>query len=242
MRIALLGGAGRMGQAIKALADCDDFAGPTTGTVEGTDVLIDFSSPEGTVEAARYCQSKELPLVTGTTGLDDGQQAVIRDAAETIPVVQSGNMSLGVTLLRRLVAEASAALPDFDIEILETHHRHKKDSPSGTALLLGEAAARARGTALSEKARFARHGRHDQRHADEIGFAVRRGGGVYGEHEVAFMSEGETVTLGHQALSRDAFARGALTAARWIIGRPPGLYTMDDVLGFSAAADTADAG
>ena len=231
MRIALLGGAGRMGQAIKELADCDDFAGPTTGTAADTDVLIDFSSPEGTVEAVLYCQGKELPLVTGTTGLDDEQQKIVRQASRVIPIVQSGNMSLGVTLLRRLVAEASTALPGFDIEILETHHRHKKDSPSGTALLLGEAAARARGTTLSERAKFSRHGREEKRHPEEIGFAVRRGGGVYGEHEVSFMSEGETVTLGHQALSRDAFARGALTAARWVIGKPPGLYGMDDVLG-----------
>lgn len=220
-----------MGQAIKELAECDDFAGPATGTAADTEVLIDFSSPAGTVEAALYCQKKGLPLVTGTTGLDDDQQAVLRDASAQIAIVQSGNMSLGITLLRQLVAQASEALESFDIEILETHHRHKKDSPSGTALLLGEAAARARGASLSQRAKFGRHGREDTRHPDEIGFAVRRGGGVYGEHDVSFMSEGETVTLSHQALSRDAFARGALTAARWVIGQQPGLYGMDDVLG-----------
>ncbi|MEM9840015.1 MAG: 4-hydroxy-tetrahydrodipicolinate reductase [Pseudomonadota bacterium] len=230
MRIALLGGAGRMGQAIKELAECDDFAGPASGTARDTDVLIDFSSPEGTVEAALYCQSMQLPLVTGTTGLDDEQQATVREASSVVPIVQSGNMSLGVTMLKRLVAEAAEALQGFDIEILETHHRHKKDSPSGTALLLGEAAARGRGTTLSERAKFSRHGREETRHPDEIGFAVRRGGGVYGEHDVSFMSEGETVTLSHQALSRDAFARGALTAAKWVISQPPGLYGMDDVL------------
>lgn len=233
MQIALLGGEGRMGQAIKALADCQDYPPQDDhGGGGGTDVLIDFSSPEGTIEAARYCRERGLPLVTGTTGLDSDQQSFIDDSAQEIAIVQSGNMSLGITLLRRLVGEAAATLEDFDIEILETHHRHKKDSPSGTALLLGEAAARARGTALSEAARFGRHGRDDARKTDEIGFAVRRGGGVFGEHDVSFMSEGETISLSHTALGRDAFARGALAAAKWVIGREPGLYGMDDVLGF----------
>ncbi|GGY47303.1 4-hydroxy-tetrahydrodipicolinate reductase [Parvularcula lutaonensis] len=228
MRIALLGGAGRMGRAIKALADCQDFPPREDGAA---DVLIDFSSPEGTAEAAAYCQEHGIPLVTGTTGLDDDQQAAVREASRHVPIVQSGNMSLGIALLQRLVAEAARSLEGFDIEILETHHRYKKDSPSGTALLLGEAAARARGTALSEAARFERHGRDDERRAEEIGFAVRRGGGVYGEHDVSFLGEGETVSLSHTALGRDAFARGALAAARWVIGKEPGLYGMGAVLG-----------
>lgn len=231
MRIGLLGTTGRMGQAILALRRCEPASIPAD---EHFDVMIDFSSPEGTVEAASYCADQRIPLVTGTTGLTDDQQAEVRRAAERTAIVQSGNMSLGVTLLRALVKDAAQRLPGFDIEILETHHRFKKDSPSGTALLLGEAAAQGRGTTLSQAARFGRHGRDDERRADEIGFAVRRGGGVFGEHDVSFMSEGETVSLSHTALSREAFAQGALTAADWVVGREPGLYGMDQVLGLSA--------
>jgi 4-hydroxy-tetrahydrodipicolinate reductase len=233
-RIVLFGAEGRMGEAIRAIGDvtlCDeDF-----GNLREGDVLIDFSSPAGTAAAAAACVKAKVPLVTGTTGLEAEEQRAVDDAARSIPVVQSGNMSLGVTLMRRLVAEASAALSDFDIEILETHHRFKKDSPSGTALLLGEAAARARGSALSEAARFSRHGRDAERRSGEIGFAVRRGGGVFGEHEVAFMSEGETVSISHQALGREGFARGAIAAARWVVGKEPGLYGMNEVLGFGPA-------
>ncbi|MEE4211538.1 MAG: 4-hydroxy-tetrahydrodipicolinate reductase [Parvularcula sp.] len=232
--ICLFGAEGRMGEAIRALTAVTD-AGPQLEHLAAGSVLIDFSSPEGAVLAAKACAEHGVPLVTGTTGLSDREQKTIAEAAERIPVVQSGNMSLGITLLRRLVAEAAEVLEGFDIEILETHHRHKKDSPSGTALLLGEAAARARGSALSEAARFTRHGRDAERRSGEIGFAVRRGGGVFGEHEVAFMSEGETVTLGHQALGRESFARGALAAAHWVEGRRPGLYGMDHVLGFVPA-------
>ena len=196
MKIAIAGKNGRMGQAISALAPGSDFLaeGPKP------DVVIDFSSPQGTVEAANYCAANGVPFVTGTTGLTEAELKVIKQASESVAVVQSGNMSLGITLLKRLVAEAATALPDFDIEILETHHRFKKDSPSGTALLLGEAAARARGGALSERACFSRHGRMEERKTDEIGFAVRRGGGVYGEHVVSFMSVGYFFILGHQSL------------------------------------------
>jgi len=227
MKIALLGLEGRMGQAIASLHEVQDFHPEFQKPV---DVVIDFSSPEGTAFAARACAAHGVPLVTGTTGLNETEQKAVRDASDTVPIVQSGNMSLGIALLRRLVAEAATALPGFDVEILETHHRHKKDSPSGTAILLGEAAARARGSGLSEAARFTRHGREDERRPEDIGFAVRRGGGVYGEHDVSFMSEGETVSLSHTALNREAFARGALAAASWVVGKSPGLYGMDAVL------------
>lgn len=228
MTIGLLGTTGRMGQAILELRHCTAVSLPTD---EEVDVLIDFSSPEGTAEAARFCADRKIGLVSGTTGLTSEQQADVNRASERTAIVQSGNMSLGVTLLRALVRDAATRLPGFDIEVLETHHRHKKDSPSGTALLLGEAAAQGRGTTLSEAARFGRHGREDERRTDEIGFAVRRGGGVFGEHDVSFMSEGETVSLSHTALSREAFARGALTAAEWVRHKEPGLYGMDEVLG-----------
>ncbi|MEM9284837.1 MAG: 4-hydroxy-tetrahydrodipicolinate reductase [Pseudomonadota bacterium] len=234
MRVGLLGAAGRMGVAIKALHETVDLEA-IGDAPSGLDVVIDFSSPEGTKDAAAWCTDHGVPMVTGTTGLTEVAQAAVRTAAAKVAIVQSGNMSLGITLLKRLVRETATALPGFDIEILETHHKHKKDSPSGTALLLGEVAAHARGTALSEAARFTRHGRDETRKADEIGFAVRRGGGIFGEHDVSFMSEGETISLSHQALSREAFARGAVTAAGWVIGRPAGLYGMDDVLDLPAA-------
>jgi 4-hydroxy-tetrahydrodipicolinate reductase len=228
VKIAVNGIEGRMGQALAGLADVQRFE---PASAEKPDVVIDFSSPEGTRNAAAWCAKNNVPLVTGTTGLDEEDYRAIDEAATSAPVVQSGNMSLGITLLQGLVAEAAQKLEGFDIEILETHHRHKKDSPSGTALLLGEAAARARGSALSEAARFGRHGRDDARKPGEIGFAVRRGGGVFGEHEVAFYSEGETVSLAHTALHREAFAKGALVAAQWVTDQPPGLYSMADVLG-----------
>ncbi|MEO1042165.1 MAG: 4-hydroxy-tetrahydrodipicolinate reductase [Pseudomonadota bacterium] len=234
MKIGLLGAAGRMGVAIKALTDTMDLE-RIDDAPDDLDVVIDFSSPDGTKAAALWCAAHQVPLVTGTTGLDGDELAAVREASTKVAIVQSGNMSLGITLLKRLVQDAAAALRGFDIEILETHHKHKKDSPSGTALLLGEVAARARGTALSEAARFARHGREETRKADEIGFAVRRGGGIFGEHDVSFMSEGETISLSHQALSREAFARGAVTAAHWVAGKPAGLYGMDDVLDLPAA-------
>jgi len=232
--IGLLGAEGRMGAAIQAIHEMISLESIKDAPGD-LSAVIDFSSPEGTKEAAIWCGNNGVPLVTGTTGLEASEQSAVREASTRVAIVQSGNMSLGITLLKKLVREASRALPGFDIEILETHHKHKKDSPSGTALLLGEVAAHARGTALSEAARFTRHGREDARRADEIGFAVRRGGGVFGEHDVSFMSEGETVSLSHQALSREAFARGAVTAAMWVIGKPAGLYGMDDVLDLPSA-------
>ncbi|MEM1409374.1 MAG: 4-hydroxy-tetrahydrodipicolinate reductase [Pseudomonadota bacterium] len=234
MALALWGSSGRMGQAINALEECiplNDLDNPPPSQVEA---VIDFSSPAGAAAAANFCKQHKLPLVTGTTGLDDAEQKAINDASSAIAIVQSGNMSLGITLLRQLVAKVAGTLSGFDIEILETHHRHKKDSPSGTALLLGEAAARGRGSTLSERARFTRHGRDEVRNPEDIGFAVRRGGGVYGEHEVSFMGDGETLSLAHTALSRDAFAKGALEAGRWVIGKPAGLYNMGDVLSVEA--------
>ena len=238
-RLLLTGAGGQTGSRVLALAKADEafavagrIGNEGSPDVARADVVIDFSVPEATARVARACAAAGVPLVTGTTGLDAAQQAVVADAAARVAVVQSGNFSTGVTVLSALVEQAARLLNDgFDAEILETHHRRKKDAPSGTALLLGEAAARARGTTLTSSAVYAREGRAEARAPGEIGFAVRRGGGVFGEHEVAFMAEEETVTLGHQALSRDVFARGALRAASWARGRPPGLYGMRDVLG-----------
>ena len=202
-------------------------------TAPTAEVVIEFTSPEAAVRLAVACAEVGLALVSGATGLSAEQEAAIARAAERVPVVRSGNYSLGVTVLAALVERAAATLGEaFDVEVRETHHRDKKDSPSGTALLLGEAAARGLGTSLESAAEFARHGRVDaSRPRGEIGFAVSRGGGVYGDHDVSFLGAEETVTLGHRALSREVFARGALRAASWAAGRAPGLYTMRDVLG-----------
>ena len=199
------------------------------------DVVIDFTVPDAAVEVADQAADRGFALVTGTTGLNDDQQAAIKKASEIIPVVQSGNYSLGVNLLMALVQQAAAKLPGFDVEVTEAHHRRKVDAPSGTALMLGEAAAHGRGTSLEERGLFTRHGQVGPRTDEEIGFSVIRGGGVFGDHDVAFMSDDEVITLSHRALSRTLFAQGALHAARWVVGKSPGLYSMRDVLELGAS-------
>ena len=238
LRLLLTGAGGQTGGRVLALAKADPgFAvagriGQEARALPDADALIDFSVPEQTTRVAARCAEAGLPLVTGTTGLDEARQAAVANAARAIPVVQSGNFSAGVAVLTALTERAARLLgEDFDIEITETHHRRKKDAPSGTALLLGEAAAGARGTSLASAGVFGRAGRGEARAPSEIGFAARRGGGVFGDHETAFLAEEEVVTLGHRALSRDVFARGALRAAAWVQSRPPGLYAMRDVLG-----------
>ena len=243
-RLLLTGAGGQTGSRVLALAKTSDgfevagrIGNEPDPDVTRADVVIDFSVPEATARVATACAAAGVPLVTGTTGLDEAQQGAVTKAALRVAVVQSGNFSTGVTVLSALVAQAAHLLDNgFDIEITETHHRRKKDAPSGTALLLGEAAARARGTTLASRAVYARQGRAEARAPSEIGFAVRRGGGVFGEHEVAFMAEEETLSLGHQALSRDVFARGALRAAVWVQDQPPGLYGMTDVLGLKGSS------
>jgi len=198
----------------------------------GADAVIDFSSPEGCVAAARICAARGVPLVSGTTGLDEAGFAALREAAQRVAILHAPNMSVGIQLLLRLVEEAARALGEgFDVEILEAHHRHKKDAPSGTALRLAETVAAALGRDLREDARFGREGLVGPRPAREIGVLALRGGDVVGDHTVFFFGEGERLELTHRASSRSAFARGALRAARWIVGRPPGLYGMRDVLG-----------
>ena len=169
----------------------------------------------------------------GATGLSDDQRAAIATAANSVPVVLSGNFSLGVNILTGLVRQAAGLLAaaDYDIEVFEAHHRRKLDAPSGTALMLGTAAAAGRGVPLAEVKRTARDGITGPRVTGEIGFSVVRAGDLIGEHSVIFASDDEVLTLSHSARDRGLFARGAVAAARWIIGRPPGLYDMQDVLG-----------
>ena len=240
-RIGILGAAGRMGKAIAAVLDGHAEAGFAGGAdlgdvpkalAEGCDVLVDFSTPDALPAHLDAAVAAGTPIVVGTTGLSPAHHQAIDEAAGNVAVLQAANMSLGVNLLAHLVREAAARLgPDWDIEIVEMHHRHKVDAPSGTALLLGAAAAEGRGVALDDVADRGRDGITGARTPGDIGFASLRGGSVAGDHLAIFAAEGERLELGHRAESRDIFARGAVKAAMWLHGKPPGRYTMADVLG-----------
>ncbi len=248
--IAVAGALGRMGRAVAAAAEGDErFAGaacfdrdgaagyglvPRAQALDGARVAIDFTTPEATIALAQEAAARGAPaLVVGSTGLDAAQEAALAKAAERIAVVRSGNFSLGVNLLAGLVRRAAAALDarDFDVEVFEAHHRRKVDAPSGTALMLGEAAAQGRGVVLADVSVRARDGITGPRAPGAIGFSVMRGGGIVGEHSVVFAAEDEILTLSHSARDRSLFARGALAAALWVADKPPGLYDMQDVLG-----------
>ena len=196
------------------------------------DVIIDFTSPAASVAHAAIAAKAGRPLVVGTTGLAAADEAALAKAAETIPLVYCANTSVGVTLLARLVEQVAAQLVDgWDIEILEAHHHHKVDAPSGTALALGEAAARGRKVALDEVSDMVRKGQTGARRPGDIGFAVLRGGDVTGEHSVIFFGDSERVEISHKATDRAIFARGALRAARFAASASPGFFDMNDVLG-----------
>lgn len=251
--IGIFGARGRMGQAIAQEAaergiavagGTDAQAGGTIGAdgaaittdpaalAATADILIDFSSPHALQANLDACVAAGKPLVIGTTGLEAAQHAAIDAAAKHIAILQTGNTSLGVNLLAALVREAAARLgEDWDIEIVEMHHRHKVDAPSGTALLLGQAAAEGRGIDLASRSARGRDGITGARKVGDIGFAALRGGSVAGDHMVILAGEGERIELGHRAESRIIFARGAIRAAQWLIGKEPGRYTMADVLG-----------
>jgi 4-hydroxy-tetrahydrodipicolinate reductase len=216
-------------------------AGPTgikvgddpTPLFRDSDAVIDFTHPAALARHAALAVEHKTALVVGTTGLDDKALAVLAEAAKQTVIVRSANMSVGVTLLTALVEQLAASLSAdvFDIEITEMHHRHKIDAPSGTALALGEAAARGRQVALDRVWRKSRDGQVGARPAGEIGFSTLRGGDVVGDHSVIFAADGERLELSHKASSRQIFARGAVRAALWAAGRAPGLYGMKDVLG-----------
>lgn len=196
------------------------------------DVLVDFSGAAGFDHALAACVARGIPLVSGSTGLSPAQFEAARVASGRIAVLWASNFSLGVALLDRLVGMAAAALgPGFDAEIVECHHRDKLDAPSGTALTLGRTIAAARGQDFDAVAQFARHGATGARPEGGIGFAVLRAADVVGEHSVMFAAAGERLELSHRATDRGIFARGAVAAARWIVGRPPGWYSLGDVLG-----------
>ncbi|OBX18770.1 4-hydroxy-tetrahydrodipicolinate reductase [Erythrobacter sp. QSSC1-22B] len=238
-RIGIVGSEGRMGQAIAAimpelgheLAGGVDKGGDVARLADASDVLLDFSSP-GSLEANLHAAiGAGIPLVIGTTGLEDRHHRAIDDTARAVPILQTGNTSLGITLLSHLVHEAASRLgEDWDIEIVEMHHRMKVDAPSGTALLLGEAAATGRGVELAERRESGRDGHTGERAPGAIGFAALRGGTVAGEHSVIMAGAQERLTFSHSAEDRSIFARGALRAAQWLIGKEPGRYSMRDVL------------
>lgn len=239
-RIGIIGSKGRMGaaleQAITAAGhECAggvDKGGDVEKLADGSDALVDFSAPAALAGNLRAAIGAGIPILIGTTGLDDTHSDAIDNAARAVPVLQTGNTSLGVTLLAHLVEEAASRLGnDWDIEIVEMHHRMKVDAPSGTALLLGKAAAEGRGVSLITNMESGRHGHTGKRAEGAIGFAALRGGTIAGEHSVYFAGEQERIQLTHLAENRMIFANGAVKGADWLIGREAGRYAMTDVLG-----------
>ena len=258
IRIAINGASGRMGRALLALvrddrrfelvhvvvsAGSEHDGAPVFGELSTslryshgwdaaptTDVVIDFSGPEGLSAALSHCTAHGIALVTGTTGIDVSLDVELADAGQRTAVLRAANFSLGVAVLTRLLREAVVSLPDWDLEIIEAHHGRKEDAPSGTALALGDAAAEARGTTLAKDGVYVREGRPGARRNGSIGFAVVRGGDVVGEHTALLLGHGERVELSHRATDRSIFARGALEAAAWLVGRKPGTYTIDNLL------------
>ena len=221
--LGLLAGVEQLGIAVS-----DDAA----AVIAGSDAILDFTSPASTVAFAKLAAAGGKVHVIGTTGFDAAAEAAIKDAAKAATIIKAGNMSLGVNLLAALTKRVAAALgEDFDIEIVEMHHRLKVDAPSGTALMLGNAAADGRAVALTEKSVRTRDGHTGARKSGDIGFATLRGGSVVGDHTVIFAGDGERIELTHLAQDRGIFARGAVKAATWGKGRAPGLYAMTDVLG-----------
>ncbi len=239
-RIGIIGSAGRMGHALgEAIAAAGethaggiDMGGDPLALAMASDVLVDFSSPKALEANLDAAVAAGVAIVVGTTGLEERHHFLCDNAALKIAVLQTGNTSLGVTLLAHLVREAAGRLgEDWDIEVVETHHRMKVDAPSGTALLLGEAAAAGRGIALAGNSERGRDGITGARGIGAIGFASLRGGSVAGDHTVHFLADNERLALTHLAENRGIFAKGAVRAAQWLIGKPAGRYTMPEVLG-----------
>lgn len=256
VRVAVNGAAGRMGRLLLELlrrdrrfrlvaamtaADSPDMGAPVAhgstlcfehdwSKVGALDVVIDFSGPAGLSQALQHCQAHGVALVTGTTGYEAPVAATLDAAAQRVALLHSANFSLGVAVLSRLLRQAAAALPGWDLEIIEAHHGRKEDAPSGTALLLGEAAAAARDTTLAAQAVYGREGRTGPREPGHIGFSVVRGGDIVGEHTAMLIGQGERIELSHRATDRSIFARGAIEAAYWLAGRAPGSYSLDAML------------
>lgn len=239
-----------MGRAVAAIVEADpalviaarfdrpDLSGDglvsVADALAAAEVVIDFTTPEASVALAAQAAGRGVALIIGSTGLSPDHIRRISEAAGRVAVVRTGNFSLGVNMLIGLVGQAARALPAnaYDVEIFEAHHRRKVDAPSGTALMLGAAVAEGRGVDLDRVSRRGRDGLTGPRVEGEIGFSVLRGGDIVGDHSVTFAADEEILTLSHSARDRSLFARGAVAAARWAVGQPPGEYDMQDVLGF----------
>ena len=258
VRLAVSGASGRMGSALLGLLGEDArfvllhavvaagsthdgqlvFPGTTNAlryahgwdTAPSVDVVIDFSSPAGLAAALDHCQAHGTAVVSGTTGLDAALETRLTEAGEHLAILRAANFSLGVAVLTRLLRDAAAALPAWDVEIVEAHHGRKQDAPSGTALALGRAAADARQTTLEATAVYSREGQTGERTEGNIGFAVVRGGDIVGEHTAMLIGQGERLELVHRATERSVFARGALQAAYWLADREPGRWQLADVI------------
>jgi 4-hydroxy-tetrahydrodipicolinate reductase len=233
-------GAPQVGQDAGALAGIGStgvlVSDSLAKALAGAGVVVDFTSHEASAAHAEICAEKGVSIVIGSTGFTPEAKARVAAAAKRIPVVLAPNMSVGVTVLFELVRQAAKVLGDgYDVEIVEIHHKRKRDAPSGTAVKLGEVAAQALGRDPEDALAFARHGILGERPPWQIGVQTLRGGDVVGEHTVFFCGEGERLELTHRATSREQFARGAIRAAQWIAGKPPGLYDMADVLGLRTA-------
>jgi 4-hydroxy-tetrahydrodipicolinate reductase len=240
IKIAVAGASGRMGQSIiQSIEQSDkttlgvtlDKGDNLNSLIDQFDVLVDFTRPEATLDYLAVCIASGKSMVIGTTGFDDAGLQMIKDAGTKIPVVFAPNMSVGVNLSLKLLEMAAKVIgEESDIEIVEAHHRHKVDSPSGTALKMGEVVANALGRDLSKCAVYGRKGIQKHRDSQTIGFSTIRGGDVVGEHTVSFFMEGERIEVTHKASSRITFANGAIRASAWLQGKPAGLYSMQDIL------------
>ncbi len=239
LRLAINGANGRMGRALQSLLR-DDARFELVARIGSSndwkdapplDVVIDFSTRDGFDAALAHCRATRIALVAGTTGLDASQCEQLQQAAHEIPLLYAANFSLGIAVLMRLLREAASALPDWDLEIIEAHHARKVDAPSGTALALGRTAATARGQRFETVASFARHGHTGARPANAIGFSSIRAGEIVGEHTALLATKDERIELTHRAYDNTIFARGALQAAAWLVGKPPRMYSIEDVLG-----------
>jgi 4-hydroxy-tetrahydrodipicolinate reductase len=244
LRVAVAGASGRMGQmlieAVNSADDCAlaaqlDIGCDIDTALQGAQVLIDFTRPEGTMAHLRACRGRSVNLVIGTTGFDDTQLAAIAEHANHIGIVMSANFSVGVNVMLTLLRQAARALSEgYDIEIVEAHHRHKVDAPSGTALEMGRVLAQAQGRTLKDCAVFSREGHTGERKAGSIGFATVRGGGIVGDHTAMFCGDVDRIEITHKSASRGIYAQGALRAARFVAQQRNGLFGMNDVLGFTA--------
>jgi 4-hydroxy-tetrahydrodipicolinate reductase len=241
LRIAVAGSSGRMGRmlidAVSTAPDCTlagtlDIGVALRAGLADAQVLIDFTRPEGTLAHLAVCRELGIKVVIGTTGFDDGQKAAIAEHARHIALVVAPNMSIGVNVVFKLLDMAARALAEgYDVEIIEAHHRHKVDAPSGTALKMGEVVAAALGRDLKDCAVYGREGVTGERDPGTIGFATVRGGDIVGDHTVMFCGTGERIEVTHRSASRATYAQGALRAARFLADKPCGLFGMDDVLG-----------